>query len=238
MDSGQKPSLCALHHDYVLAVEKAGGMPVAVPYCLGSSLIGELLDGLDGVLFTGGDDLDPALYGESWHPKAEPVDPRRQAFELELVKEVDRRGLPAVGICLGSQVMNVHRGGTLIQFLPEHPRENPMEHRRLDLPIRRHLVELVSDCPLARRIGRSVIEVNTSHKQAIREVGRGLRVSAMSPDGIIEGVEDPTRPLYLAVQWHPERLIAEREHLAVFEILVEKAATTATAGRGRDGRPR
>ncbi len=111
MDKGDRPNRYQLVCDYASAVEKAGGMPFPIAYHSEFSLIREIVDRVDGVLFTGGDDLDPALYGQSWHPEAQPVDPRRQEFELKLIEEVENRWKPAVGICLGAQVMNVHRGG-------------------------------------------------------------------------------------------------------------------------------
>jgi len=215
----QYESPCA----YSTAIEKAGGLPLLLPYRTDLSLIPQIVDLCDGVLFSGGDDLDPALYGEQWHPHAARIDPARQTFELALLAEVERRRVPALGICLGCQLMNVHRGGSLIQFLPDHPRPNPIEHRKLDDPTRRHDVTLVGGSAIASAIGRTTLSVNTSHKQAIRTPGRGLRIIATAPDGIIEGIEDPTMPLYAAVQWHPERLHEEKEHLAPFKMLVTRA---------------
>src|SRR3712207_9552495 len=91
---------------------------------------------------SGGDDLDPALYGETYHPQAEPINPDRQRFELALIAEVERRRMPALGVCLGSQLMNVHRGGSLIQFLPEGDRDAALEHRKAGDDGRRHTVQL------------------------------------------------------------------------------------------------
>ena len=212
-----------LPFDYAASIERAGGLPLALPYRTDLSLVPDILDALDGVLFTGGDDLDPALYGESWHPKAERIDPDRQRFELALLAEVDRRRVPALGVCLGSQLMNVHRGGSLTQFLPEHDRENALEHRRLNDDARRHTVRVEPGTLLAGAIGKPEVTANTRHKQAVRTLGRGLRVNAVAPDGVIEGIEDPSMPLYLAVQWHPENLSEQPEHLAPFKLLVEKA---------------
>jgi putative glutamine amidotransferase len=145
---------------------------------------------------------------------------------LALVAEVEQRRLPALGICLGSQVMNVHRGGSLIQFLPDEKRENPLEHRRLGDVAPRHPVTLEPDSILARALGKTEVLANSSHKQAVNRVGRGLRVVARAPDGVIEATEDSSMPLFLAVQWHPERLIDEPEHLALFRLLVERSRAT------------
>ncbi len=209
---------------YAEAVERAGGLPLLIPYRLDLSLIPRIADQFSGILFSGGSDLGASLYGEAYHPNAQPIDPARQQFELALIAEVERRRTPILGVCLGSQLMNVYRGGSLIQFLPDVPRENGLEHRVANLPGRRHPVRIEPGTVLAEAIGAKEISVNTRHKQAVRQIGRGLRVNAMSPDGVIEGVEDPTFPLFLAVQWHPENLIDEPEHLAPFKLLVEKAA--------------
>lgn len=210
---------------YAHAVECAGGLPLLLPYRSDPSLVGQFVDLLDGILFSGGNDLDPALYGQSLHPGAEPIDPPRQRFEFALLAEVERRRLPALGICLGAQLMNVHRGGSLHQFLPDMTRQPSIEHRKLGDAATRHPVTLEADSRLGRFIRRPEISVNTSHKQAIDHLGRGLRLMAVSPDGVIEGFEDPSMPLFLAVQWHPERLVEEPEHAAPFRLLVDAAAS-------------
>lgn len=209
---------------YATSVEKAGGLPLLLPYRSDLSLISLFVDALDGVLFTGGNDLNPALYGETYHPKAVPIDPVRQQFELALLAEVERRRMPALGICLGSQLMNVHRGGSLTQFLPELDRQSPLEHRKVNGVYPRHAVRVNPESLVARSTGKTELDANSSHKQAVRQVGRGLRVIGTAPDGVIEGIEDPTLPLFLGVQWHPERLSDEADHLALFRLLVDRAA--------------
>jgi putative glutamine amidotransferase len=226
MDTRDEGNYYQLGFDYAKAVETAGGVPLGIPYKTGHSLIPQILGVLDGILFTGGNDLDPALYGEAWHPKAQRIDPDRQNFELALLAEVERRRLPALAICLGCQLFNVYRGGSLYQFLPDVAEKN--EHRRGDATVRRHPIKVEPDSALGRMIGKSEISANTYHKQAVKTVGRGLRVTAVSDDGIVEGLEDPTLPLFAAVQWHPERLHTEAEHLAPFRLLVD-AATKAMA---------
>lgn len=209
---------------YSTAVEKAGGLPVLLPYRSDLALIPNYVDLIDGMLFSGGNDLDPALYGETYHAKAEPIDPARQKFELALLAEVERRRMPALGICLGSQLMNVYRGGSLYQFLPDLNLKPAIEHRRTGATAPRHEVDLRSESLVAGLLGKTEIVANSSHKQAVRKVGRGLRIIGMSPDGVVEGIEDPNFPLFLGVQWHPERLHDEADHLAIFKLLVEKAS--------------
>ncbi|HEX2972093.1 MAG TPA: gamma-glutamyl-gamma-aminobutyrate hydrolase family protein [Tepidisphaeraceae bacterium] len=225
VDSGEKQGKYALNADYVLSVEKAGALPLAIPYGVSLDLIPRLADVLDGILFIGGDDLDPALYGQSWHPQAVKIEPARQTFELALLAEVERRQLPALGICLGCQLMNVYRGGTLHQFLPEVSREAPIEHRRLNRDRPGHVVHIELDSQIGQVIGRREIFANTYHKQAVNQVGQRLRIVAQAPDGVIEAIEDPTLPLFAGVQWHPERLLNEPEHLALFELLARKASS-------------
>src|SRR5439155_3780178 len=201
---------------YAASVEKAGGLPLLLPYRVDHALIPQYVDLLDGILFSGGNDLCPTLYGQpEWHPNAVKIDPHRQDFELALIAEVERRRMPTLGICLGSQLMNVHRGGALCQFLPDVECENKIEHRRLkDRDPTRHPVKVDTTTQLGRALGSSEISVNTYHKQAATRLGRGLKIVATAPDGVIEGFEDPTFPLFAAVQWHPERLSDEAVHLA------------------------
>ncbi|MGD0390328.1 MAG: gamma-glutamyl-gamma-aminobutyrate hydrolase family protein, partial [Tepidisphaeraceae bacterium] len=176
---------------YAKSVERAGGLPLLLPYQSDLALVPQFVDACDGFLFTGGNDLDPALYGQSWHPKAVRIDPARQKFELALLAEVERRRLPALGVCLGSQLMNVHRGGSIHQFLPDLARPNPLEHRKIGDELPRHNVTLDLASRLGRAVGKPEISVNSYHKQSADRLGRGLRVVATAPDGVIEGFEDP-----------------------------------------------
>jgi putative glutamine amidotransferase len=210
-----------LSYAYAEAIEKAGGLPLPIPYRTSHALIPDYLDRVDGILFTGGDDLDPSLYGEQWHPKAGRVDPQRQSFELALLAEVERRRIPALFVCFGCQLLNVYRGGSLHQFIPDLAEKT--EHRKVGEVLRRHEVHIKADSKLAAVIGSETVSANTYHKQAVNRVGRSLRVVATAPDGIIEGLEDPAFPMMLAVQWHPERLAGELAHLALFEWLVKNA---------------
>jgi putative glutamine amidotransferase len=208
---------------YARAIEQAGGLPVMLPFAVDLSLVPQYVDLCDGILMAGGCDLNPKAYGEEWHPNAQQLDPRREAFEMALLAEIDRRRKPVLGICLGSQMMNVHRGGSLIQFLPDVPCEAPIEHRRDKTWGNRHEIKLSPGTVVATELGKTSIVANSSHKQAVKNLGRGLRVIATAPDGVIEGVEDPTMPLFVGVQWHPERMSDEADHLKLFQLLVNKA---------------
>ena len=220
--SGQQQYLS--NYTYAAAVERAGGLPLLLPYRVDHALIGDYLDCLDGVLLTGGADLDPKLWGGgAYAAGTSPIDADRQSFELALLAEIERRRLPVLGVCLGSQVMNVHRGGSLHQFLPDVKRDVRVEHRTLTEVPQRHGVTVDTASQLGRAIGKRDVSANSYHKQAVDRLGRGLRVIATAPDGIIEAFEDPSFPLFAAVQWHPERLLDEPEHLAPFQLLIDHA---------------
>jgi len=234
IDSSERDGHYESPCSYSAAVEHAGGLPILLPYQSDLALIPQYVDFIDGIVFSGGDDLDPALYGQTLHPKAIPIDPARQKFELALLAEIERRRVPALGICCGSQLMNIYRGGSLIQFLPDQPREQALEHRKVGPELTRHAVTLDTHSQLGAAIGKPEISVNTYHKQAVDQIGRGLRVIATASDGVIEGFEDPSFPLFAAVQWHPERLHNEPEHLAPFRLLVRVASGSDAASRGDD----
>lgn len=224
LDQHDAPDKYESPFSYAKAVELAGGLPLLIPYQTDLSLIPQIVDQFDGILFSGGNDLDPALYGQAWHPKAQHIDPAQQKFELALLAEVERRRTPVLGVCMGSQIMNVYRGGSLHQFIPDI--NQSIEHRKLGDVLPRHEVALDPASKIGQAIGKTEISVNTYHKQSVDKIGRGLKVIATAPDGIIEGFEDPAFPLFAAVQWHPERLVNEPEHLAPFKLLVDTARTS------------
>jgi gamma-glutamyl-gamma-aminobutyrate hydrolase PuuD len=216
----------ASNYSYSEAVAAAGGIPVLLPFHAPIADIPELVSHLDGVLFSGGDDLNPAAWGEETHPNASPIDPAREAYERALLSHVESLRLPTLGICLGAQLFNVHRGGSLHQFIPELPSTTAtprLEHRRLDGQDARHPVSISPNSLLAQTLGQTQLESNSAHKQAFHRIGQGLTVTAHSPDGIPEALEDATFPLFLAVQWHPERIHTQAPHDRLFKLLVTKA---------------
>ncbi len=182
----------------------------------------DLRNHIDGLLLTGGEDLDPALWGEPPHPAVKMIDPRRQRSDLRLLAWADRLGLPVLGICLGCQEMAVHRGGRILQHVPDETKER---HRNDKRPRATHEIRIEAGSLLASIVGAGPLEVNSGHHQAVREAGRGLSVVARSPDGIIEAIEDPTPGrFFLGVQWHPEDLVREGPHRALFAALCRAAA--------------
>ncbi len=221
----------ALGLTYLRAIEAAGGLPVVIPP-LELAAVEPLLDRFGGLCLSGGPDLDPAAYHERRHPDLGPVEPELDLFELELARRADARGLPILAICRGQQALNVARGGTLHQHLPDRP-GTTIEHRQ-EAPGHRptHSVEVSGGSRLARLMGRRKARVNSFHHQAVDRLGSGLRVVAWSPDGVIEGVEAPAREFLVGVQWHAETLVARRDNAALFAGLVQ-AALGHSAGAGR-----
>ena len=220
---GEPPKLeMALATLYPEAIERAGGIPVIVPL-LRPDAIESLLERVDGVCLPGGPDLQPSTYGEEPHPELGPTEPRVDAVELALVRAADRRNLPILGICRGMQVLNVARGGTLHQHLPEVVGDQ-LQHRQPEhgsLPT--HSVEMASRSRVRRALGGPKLEVNSFHHQAVRTLGRDLAATAWAPDGTIEAVEGQVGRLVLGVQWHAEGLEA---HAPLFELLAAAAAGT------------
>jgi putative glutamine amidotransferase len=209
----------ALGIRYLEAVERAGGIPVVLPP-LRSAAIGSLLSRLCGLLLSGGPDLDPDAYGARAHAMLGPTEPTLDAFEVALARRADRQGLPILGICRGAQTLNVSRGGTLHQHLPDVA-DGTIHHRQMISGERTsHDVTIEPGSLLASVVGAGRLAVNSFHHQAIDRLGRGLRVVAWAPDGTIEAIEAPSRPFVLGVQWHAETLVAQRRERDLFKGLV------------------
>lgn len=217
--------------NYVEALRKAGAVTVLIPPQPENAA--ELMDELDGIVLAGGDDCDPAAYGEEPHPTVDsPMDPRRQSNDLGLAKIARQRGVPTLGICLGMQVMNVAAGGTLVQDIPSQF-ETEIEHSSEPEDRGRHDVIVEQGTRLGDILRERELNVNSSHHQAVGRVGEGLRVTAHAPDGIVEGLEDPKHPFYVGVQWHPEDMTGENSAATLFGAFLEAAREYATR-RKRD----
>jgi putative glutamine amidotransferase len=210
---------------YVRSVACAGGAPLLVPP--GTS-VEETVDVVDGLIFSGGSDLDPALYGEEAHVETVGVVRERDDFELSLMRVALARDVPVLAICRGSQVLNVALGGSIEQHLPD--RVGTDVHKETAGVFSEHDVEVVEGTRLASILGDRG-DVKSHHHQGYGQLGEGLRESARAPDGTVEALEDPTRRFTLGVLWHPE----EGEDLALFEALVEAAAERAKPRWGGPG---
>jgi putative glutamine amidotransferase len=199
---------------YVRAVVGAGGAPLLVPP--GASY-DETLDSVDGLIFSGGSDLDPELYGEQAHPETNGWVRERDDFELGLMQAALARDVPLLAICRGSQVLNVALGGDLEQHVPDRVQTDV--HKETPGVFADHDVAVLQGTTLASILGDRA-DVKSHHHQGYGELGSGLREAARAPDGTVEALEDPTRRFTVGVLWHPE----EGEDLALFEALVREAA--------------
>jgi putative glutamine amidotransferase len=205
---------------YVDSLRRAGAIPVLIPPQPENAA--EIVSDLDGIVLAGGDDFDPAGYGEERHPTVDPMDERRQQNDLSLARLARERGIPTLGICLGVQVMNVAAGGTLVQDINSQLETNIVHESDASDRVR-HDVMIESGTKLSKILPVRQLNVNSSHHQAIKDIGEGLRATAHAPDGIVEGLEDPRHPFYLGVQWHPEDMPGESSASSLFGAFVEAA---------------
>lgn len=216
---------CSKQHDYEEAVRRAGGDVRILNY--ETDRPAEVVNEVDGILLPGGDDVLPSLYGADPHPTFDAAEPGRDAYELELATRAGDADLPLFAICRGIQVLNVARGGTLVQDIPsELP--DAMPHEVRDTPFTIAHDVWVSEGTLLHTLLRERIDgdacpVNSRHHQAVQKVGSGLVVSATAPDGVIEAVEDPSKRFCVGVQWHPENFYRTGEFRALFEAFITAA---------------
>jgi len=210
---------CKKPRDYDAAVRRAGATPK--PLSLDDQAA-TALDGVDGLLLTGGDDVDPAIYGEAPHPTYDVSEPGRDAFEIDLVRRALDADLPVLAICRGLQVLNVALGGTLIQDIPSEPAAHLQHDAKGPPTTLAHTVTLTPGSCLAALVGPDDTRaVNSRHHQSVRVLGQRLVATATSPDGVIEGAEVPDARFCVGVQWHPENFHATGEFDRLFSGFVE-----------------
>jgi len=191
---------------YVTALESAGLIPLIVPPLSRASAAAVILDSVSGLVLTGGEDVDPARYGEKRHEKIRSINAARDATEIALIEEAKARGKPVLAICRGIQILNVALGGTLVQDIPSqldtkiaHDEDSPRNSRSHDISIEPGSL-------IAKAVGTEHCTVNSFHHQSVKRVADGMRVTARSPDGVIEGLESTDDWWVIAVQWHPEEM--------------------------------
>lgn len=207
--------------EYVDAVRRAGGIPVLIPP--GETQLEALLPHLDGLILSGGGDVDPALYGGDAHQTVYNVNPERDSSETAIVAKVVESGLPTLGICRGLQLLNVALGGTLVEHLPDVVGED-VPHRTLPPGPVVHPVQIEPDSHLAQILQTEQAETASWHHQAPAQVAPPLKVVATAPDGTLEALEMPNHPWLIAVQWHPELTAAnDAAQQRLFDTLVEVA---------------
>ena len=215
---------------YAKAILAAGGIPVLLSNDMDDAMLQASLDRLDGILFSGGSDVDPNRYGEWPSLALGEVTPMRDDFEQRLINAAVARKMPVLGICRGIQIMNVGLGGSLWQDLPSQFRTEdgcqPMQHSQ-KAPDAHHSHEVIVEpgSRLAEILGCTRLWVNTFHHQAVKAPAPGLQVAAHATDGVIEAIVHEELPYYVGVQWHPERYFDTDEHAAaLFRSFVEAAA--------------
>jgi gamma-glutamyl-gamma-aminobutyrate hydrolase PuuD len=201
---------------YVQAIERAGGRALLVPPS--EEALEETLDALDGLLFSGGNDLDPGSYGADAHPETTGTRPERDRGELALLEGALARDMPVLAVCRGSQVLNVARGGDLVQHLPEVVGDE--RHKHTPGVFADHDVRVEPASKLGELVGERS-PVKSHHHQGYGRIGEGLREVAWADDGTVEGLEDPDKRFAVGVLWHPEA----GEDFTLFKALVDEAAS-------------
>ena len=202
----------ALRQNYCDVVADAGGIPVLLPHTVDAAEA--CVNRIDGLLISGGDfDVDPSLFGASDRHQTVKTKDRRTAFEVAATKASLADDKPVLGICGGQQLLNVVLGGTLIQHIPDtvvaalaHEQPNPRDEPG-------HSVSVMADTLLHQLVGADELAVNSAHHQAAHDVGNGVVINALAPDGVVEGIEDPRHRFCLGVQWHPEYLVSNGDRL-------------------------
>ncbi len=197
---------------YVTALENAGLIPLIVPPLTSPDAAAAVLDSVAGLVLTGGGDIDPALYGEKRHEKVHSISAARDATEVALIKEAQERGTPVFAICRGIQILNVALGGTLVQDIPSQCETDIAHDDESARNSRTHEIAVEPDSLIAKAVGAEHLTVNSFHHQSVKRVADGMRVTARSPDGIIEGLESTDDSWWvMAVQWHPEEMTDSTE---------------------------
>lgn len=220
-EKADEPERVWLNAAYVNAVIRAGGLPAITPPSPEHDAAA-LLEHVDGVLFTGGEDVDPTLFGQAAHPALGRVTPARDGWEIALARAARARGVPVLGVCRGIQVLNVAFGGTLVQDIPSlHP--GALAHAQLEPRAERtHPVRIEAGSQLAAVLGTQ-LHVNSMHHQAVAELAPGFAATATASDATIEGMEWTADDWWcIAVQWHPEEL--DGADLKLFTALAERAS--------------
>ncbi len=210
---------------YVKSVREAGGVPFVIPVTTDMAQIDDILDNIDGLVMSGGEDFDPQLYGEQPVRQLGDVVPDRDKFDISLIKRAVERGIPLLGICRGEQGLNIALGGTLYQDIPSQVPTNLKHSQKAPRGYGSHAIRIEKNSLVYKLLGTDSISVNSYHHQAVKDLAPGLRVSAVAPDGVIESVEKPGDTRVIGTQFHPEGFVysGDMRFLPFFRNLVEQA---------------
>jgi putative glutamine amidotransferase len=214
----------SLATDYTDAVTSAGGVPLLLPPVHSPADIERQVAMCDGFVFTGGRDINPARYGEQQQAQITPLNPRREDYDLGLLRSVLKSRKPILAVCLGCQELNVALGGTLLQDISTQTSSTLDHHQGDTRHEAAHEVTLTTGSRLADIVSTKTLAVNSIHHQACARLGRGVRISARAPDGTVEGYELRGHPFALAVQWHPESILHLPGQRQIYGALVRAAA--------------
>ena len=215
----------AVPQAYIDAIEDAGGLPLIVPLISNSSTIGQILDSLDGLLLTGGGDIDPGLYKEEPHRGLKVVDVGKDALEKALIARALSKDYPMLGICRGMQMINVVAGGTLIQDIPSATASKIQHLQRATSPVPTHRIRVKKGSHLEKILGKTDLRVNSYHHQAVKKIAPGFEITAKASDGIVEGIESRKHRFVLGVQFHPEMMFRDFPVFQkIFQRLVDEAS--------------
>lgn len=211
-----------LFYEYVQSVIDAGGIPIILPNTTDLSIINSYINIIDGLILTGGSDINPLKYGEEPKRKLGHVSNERDSFEFYLLEQAIKNNIPILGICRGIQIINVFSGGSLYQDIL-YIKDSYIKHVQDSEPnIPSHSIYIYKDTNLYKILGNSAL-VNSYHHLAIKDLAPNFKVSAVSKDGVIEGIENTTNPFIMGIQWHPELLTKNYDNmLNLFKYFIEK----------------
>jgi putative glutamine amidotransferase len=198
---GENASKVMVNADYAYAISKGGHIPVVIPRYGSDAMFDKLVEKLDVLVMTGGEDFDPAIYDEKRSPKLGTVSTSRDDFDIRLLNAARRRRLPVVGICRGCQLLNIAFGGSLWQDLPSEYPANGVQHRNVN-----HRIDIDPSSRLAEVLGTTNLVVNSFHHQAVKRLAPGFKIVARSPEGVVEAIESSEYPA-IGFQFHPEKML-------------------------------
>lgn len=213
-----------VNQTYYNAVIRAGGIPVIIPVDTTTAYLAEVVKDLDGLLLVGGVDVAPSFYGDKAHEKLGEVDTLRDVNELKLIRLATNRNIPILGVCRGCQILNVALGGSLIQDIPSQVEDQSLTHRVTAGPQRIHSIDIVEGSTLHSILGKTSLEVNSAHHQAVYKPAPDSRVNATSSDGVVEAIDFYPARRALGVQWHPEGFRGQDGDMnKIFDFFVDEA---------------
>lgn len=219
-------SLNSLNYTYIEAVEKSGGIPIVIPNLNNTDSIGRILERIDGIIFTGGEDISPLLFNEEPTRQTTQISYKRDKMEMELFKLAYEKRIPILGICRGIQLINVALGGDLYQDINTQIDNSHGHMSSYDIGGGYHSLKIYKDTHLFNVFKEEKIVVNSQHHQSVRSLGRDLRVNSISPDGVIEGIESSQdKNFLLGVQFHPEAMVSrEEDYLKIFHYFIKNCS--------------